>query len=458
MFRNTMCATVMTKLQKPCIIYSKMNGVRGVVLPSLHEVIFIPTAMKPQAPTDYTGVLADLLPQLLSKYNRQVVGDYMNQCSSRLEQVQRCNQLLLDPSMNASDQEFAIQQVVAATGEYYDFLSQLPEDMRRFLILMGGVTSDEIDGLLVIEPSVGVEISHLAMVAPAIQSVRPKNYVMPIDPITNKLNQLREFNEITVSHRRNLTIQTAVTIDCPEHMKIDGNFQLTNYDKSIINGVVSILESGNSSFTVPMLYHAMTGKENPTVDDGLMEEIKAKLDTMRRLSINIDLTEEIKAHMIEKKLDDSEVNSFTIEGYLLPLNKYTGVVNGKRSEMYQIIDTPPLHSYAKLKNQISTVSIDLLKAPLNNNATTIPLKTYLLSRIEAMKNPHNGMTRDNILFASVYRELGDIDSDKKRKKRIRDYTEVVLKHFVDKKYISGYEIQWDGRSIKGVRILWQPSK
>ena len=59
-----------------------------------------------------------------------------------------------------------------------------------------------------------------------------------------------------------------------------------------------------------------------------------------------------------------EVDSFTIEGYLLPLNKYIGVVNGKRSEMYQIIDTPPLHSYAKMKNQITTVSIDLLKAPL----------------------------------------------------------------------------------------------
>ena len=46
-------------------------------------------------------------------------------------------------------------------------------------------------------------------------------------------------------------------------MKIDGNFQLTNYDRSIINGVISILESGSNSFTVPMLYHAMTGKENP---------------------------------------------------------------------------------------------------------------------------------------------------------------------------------------------------
>ena len=413
----------------------------------------------PAAPVDYTGALSDLLPQLIKKYTLTIVSKYMVECIGRLAPVQECNSLLLNPDGQEGSVDDVLQSVVAATRSYYEFLSGLPEDMRRFLILMGGVTKEEINDLLTAEPDVSDEISRLASVAPAIQAIRPKNYVMPIDPITNKLAQLKEFNEVTVSRRKNLTIQTAVTIDCPEHMKIDGNFHLTNYDKSIINGVVSILESGNSSFTVPMLYHAMTGKENPTVDDGLVEDIKAKLDTMRRLSINIDLTEEIKAHMIQKNMvGENEVESFTIDGYLLPLNKYTGVVNGKRSEMYQIIDTPPLHSYAKMKNQISTVSIDLLKAPLNNNATTIPLKTYLLGRIEAMKNQNNKIMRDKILYESVYRELGDIDSDKKRKKRIRDYTEIILTHFVNMKYITKYEVIKEGRTINGVRIYWEGKK
>ena len=413
----------------------------------------------PAAPVDYTGALSDLLPQLIKKYTLSVVSNYMDECIRRLAPVQECNSLLLNPNSQEGSVDEALQSVVAATRSYYEFLSGLPEDMRRFLILMGGITKEEIEDLLTVEPDVSDEISRLASVAPAIQAIRPKNYVMPIDPITNKLAQLKEFNEVTVSRRKNLTIQTAVTIDCPEHMKIDGNFHLTNYDKSIINGVVSFLESGNSSFTVPMLYHAMTGKENPTVDDGLVEDIKAKLDTMRRLSINIDLTEEIKAHMIQKNVvGENEVESFTIDGYLLPLNKYTGVVNGKRSEMYQIIDTPPLHSYAKMKNQISTVSIDLLKAPLNNNATTIPLKTYLLGRIEAMKNQNNKIMRDKILYESVYRELGDIDSDKKRKKRIRDYTEIILTHFVNMKYITKYEVIKEGRTINSVRIYWEGKK
>jgi hypothetical protein len=414
----------------------------------------MPVGFKTPVPADYTGALSELLPQLIGKYGQTVIGKAMNECSGRLLVVQECNARLIAPDTDEEDQSQVLRQIINSTGEYYSFLSDLPEDLRRFLILMGNVTAEEIDSLLLIGQDVESEISRLAAVAPAIQAIRPKNYVMPVDPISTKLAQLRDFNEITVSRLKKPPIQTAVTIDCPEHMKIDGNFRLNNYDKSIINGVVSILESGNSSFTVPMLYHAMTGKENPTVDDGLMEEIKAKLDTMRRLSISIDLTEEIRAKMISRE-DIHEIDSFVIEGYLLPLNKYIGVVNGKRSEMYQIISTPPLHSYARLKNQITSVSIDLLKAPINNNATTIPLKTYLLGRIEAMKNQNNAVMRDKILFESIYSELGDSESNKKRKKRIREYTETILSYFVQKHYISRYEVIREGRAINSVRIFWE---
>lgn len=450
----------MTNPAKSCIIYAKQNAAACVLARcGDREVIVMPTALKIPVPSDYTGALSELLPQLVSKYGRERVSDSLADCSARLSEVQQYNARLADPDMDREEQEQVLEQVLEATSRYYSFLSCLPEDMRRFLILMGGVTGEEVDELLELEPQVGDELSRLAAVAPSIQAIRPKSYVMPIDPISTRLAQLREFNEITVSRLKKPPIRTAVSLDCPEHMKIDGNFHLTNYDKSIINGVVSILESGNSSFTVPMLYHAMTGKENPTVDEGLVEEIKAKLDTMRRLSISIDLTEEIRARMIARPDSDAQqINSFTIEGYLLPLNKYTGVVNGKRSEMYQIIDTPPLHSYAKMKNQITTVSLELLKAPLNNNATTIPLKTYLLGRIEAMKNQNNKIVRNKILFEAVYRELGEEDANKKRKKRIRDYTEIILTHFVDMCYIDSYEIVREGRTISGVRIFWNGDK
>lgn len=405
--------------------------------------------------------MVDMMIQLINQYSHETIHGYISECERLLARVQDANDALRDSGYvdgegfsgdkaQRQKQLTAMSETARVSSEYYEYLGTLPEAVRTLLTSMGKTYPEQDD---IFPPEVNEELRRLAAIAPSIQNVRPRNYVMPIDPITNKLAQLKEFNEVTVARRKNLTVQTAVTLDCPEHMKIYGDFNLTNYDKSIINGVVSILESGNRNFTIPMLYHAMTGKENPTVDEITFEELKWKLDTMRRLSIRIDLTEEIRAHLIERRIDGG-IESFSIEGYLLPLNKYSGVINGKRSEMYQIIDTPPLHSYAKLKKQIASVSIDLLKAPLNNTATTIPLKTYLLGRIEAMKNENNSMTRDKILFSSIYRELGAEEADKKRKKRIRDYTEVVLTHFASLSYITKYQMIKEGRTITGVRIFW----
>lgn len=413
--------------------------------------------------------MVDLMIHLINQYSHETIHGYISECERLLAQVQACNDALRESGYvdgegfsedkDQRDRQFsAMSETARVSSEYYEYIASLPADVRSLLLMMGKTSPEQDEA---IPPEVNEELRRLAAIAPSIQYVRPRNYVMPIDPITNKLAQLKEFNEITVAHRKNLKVQTAVTLDCPEHMKIYGDFTLTNYDKSIINGVVSILESGSRNFTIPMLYHAMTGKENPTVDEITFEELKWKLDTMRRLSIRIDLTEEVRAHLIDRQLEGN-IESFSIEGYLLPLNKYSGVINGKRSEMYQIIDTPPLHSYAKLKKQIASVSIDLLKAPLNNTSTTIPLKTYLLGRIEAMKNENNSVTRDKILFASIYRELGAEEADKKKKKRIRDYTEIVLTHFASLHYIEKYQIIKEGRTITAVRIYWdkgnQPSR
>lgn len=412
----------------------------------------------------YYNNVVDQMIYLINRYSHETIHGYISECERLLARVQDYNNALRDSGYSESegysddpaqqDKQFEIMSdVVKASSEYYDYIGTLPMDVRSLLLIMGK-TYPEQDEIL--PPEVNEELRRLAAIAPSIQYVRPRNYVMPIDPITNKLAQLKEFNEVTVARKKNLTVQTAVTLDCPEHMKIYGDFTLTNYDKSIINGVVSILESGNRNFSIPMLYHAMTGKENPTVDEITFEELKLKLDTMRRLSIRIDLTEEVRAHLIDRKFD-GDIESFSIEGYLLPLNKYSGVINGKRSEMYQIIDTPPLHSYAKLKKQIASVSIELLKAPINNTATTIPLKTYLLGRIEAMKNEHNSVSRDKILFSSIYRELGATEADKKKKKRIRDYTEIVLSHFASLHYIEKYQMIKEGRTITAVRIYWNGS-
>ena len=72
-----------------------------------------------------------------------------------------------------------------------------------------------------------------------------------------------------------------------------------------------------------------------------------------------------------------------------------------------------------------------------------------------MKNPNNHLKQNRILFDSIYRELGALERDKKVKKRIRDYTEIILTHFISEKYIQHYELIKEGRTIRAVEIYWQ---
>lgn len=39
-----------------------------------------------------------------------------------------------------------------------------------------------------------------------------------------------------------------------------------------------------------------------------------------------------------------------------------------------------------------------------------------------------------------------------RKKRIRDYTEVVLQHMMEQNYIKSYEFTKTGRTIDGIKV------
>lgn len=289
---------------------------------------------------------------------------------------------------------------------------------------------------------------HLAGAAQSLS-----RYSILTDAISRNLPKLQPAeNEVYVGkgaagkgHRRD--ISSVVTLDFPQEIQVENGQVLSSYDKAILNGISSLLLAGVKYFTIPMLYHAMTAVENPSMDAAAIENLGKRLELMRRSFITIDYTDEAAAHFIQMP-----VEGLTIENYLLPMSRIEAVLNGRQVTAYHVLTTPPLHQYATLKRQLSLVRMDLLNAPLNNNATTIPLKNYILGRIEGMNNPHNRLVSDKILFQSIFEELGEPEPTKLRRKRIRDYTETFLNYLTQEQYIDGYEMTRNGRTIDGVVI------
>ena len=288
-------------------------------------------------------------------------------------------------------------------------------------------------------------------------------YSMQTDSIFRNLPKLlpEEENEVYVGKSAGKNVSTIVTMDFPKTLALDGGGSLTNFDKTILNGVSSLLIAGTIYFTIPMLYRAMIGSENPSMREEAVQTIRERLEFMRHSTITLDCTEEAAAHFIK---EGQNLQSLTFSQYLLPMNRMNAVLNGREVEAYFLIDTPPLFQYASNKRQISLVDMDLLNvhfaedsplagASLNNTPAIIVLKNYLLTRIEGMKNPNNRLQSRKILFTSIYEELGEPSPIKQRRQRLRNYTEIYLEYLTQQNYISGYSFTRTGRVVDGVEIV-----
>ena len=409
--------------------------------------------------TTASGQIVPLVWELQKKYNDPAIHSNASAFFVLYKRIADLNETLGGIVAEEQQEEYnqTVQKIVEATQDYYTLTGVLSEQERRqFMNMASGRGAfeaesglEELRELMEELPSRGAP--HLL----SWQSIRPQNYTMQMDAISSQLASLGGDTRLQVGRQNNQPVLTTVTLDLPGHMHIEGGQQLTSYDKSIMNGVTSLMESGNTVFSIPMLYHAMTGRQNPTVDEALHEEIYEKLELMRRMMLTIDLSEEYRAKFIESQGTDEndEVSQVSLEGYLLPLNKITGRINGKRTELYQLIQHPPLYTYAKMRKQLASVHISLLSVPVNNNSTTIPLKTYLIQRIEAAKAQTFHADNVMVLYDSIYNELGANDAGKTKKMRIRTYTEKILDYFVEQKYIKAYHAYKEGRAISGINVI-----
>jgi hypothetical protein len=393
-----------------------------------------------------------LVAGLALRYGYDGLQGYVKEYTGRLDKLSALNKSLagIDAASDKKAYNKIMDKILEFTKEYYSYIGDLPTDIRAFFLNVADDADINLtDGFT---PELTALMDGPAATLLHMQSIRPKNYTMQLDPATGRLTALKNTEALKVGNINNSPIITTVTLDTPEHMKVEGG-SLSTYDKSVINGVTSLIESGNIAFSIPMLYHAMTGRPNPSLEDSLYNELKTRLEKMRVMTLTIDITEEIKARFITTDADNPDtVEDVQLSGYLLPLIRVSGVINGKKTEVYQLIQHPPLYQYSKLKKQLATVPISLLSAPVNNNATTIPLKSYLLRRVELMKNKHNTIQSTVILYQSIYKELDAENADKTKKARIRGYAAAILDHFIEEGYIKSYSPQKKGRELYGVEV------
>lgn len=237
----------------------------------------------------------------------------------------------------------------------------------------------------------------------------------------------------------NLGAHAIYSINFDELDKLEDNLKITKrltpYDKRVYIAVSALFNAGYNVITLSQIYYAMgyTGKKAGNSD---REKINNALTKMRGASILFDNEKEAEAI--------PNYPHFKYDGSLLPMERITATVNGNITEgAIKIFREPPLMTFAKQRNQITTVTINLLQSPISKTENNLAIDDYLLERIS--KEKHNNTNSFKMRYKTLFERVGI--TSYKEKGRAPNKIKRYLDHYKKQGFISDYEEQPDGIKI-----------
>ena len=212
--------------------------------------------------------------------------------------------------------------------------------------------------------------------------------------------------------------------------------RLTPYDKRVYIAVSALFNAGNEIITLSQIYYAMGYTGNPGAKD--LKRINDAITKMKGDEIFFD--NEVEAKALTGYLH------FKYDGSLLPFERITVFVNGKLSERaIKPFREPPLMSFAKERNQVTTISVKLLQSPLSKTDANLQIEDYLLERISKAKNKKNNKSYCKILYNTIFEKTHITTS--KQKQRAPEKIEKILRFYQKEKFLKKYIMQDDGITI-----------
>ena len=226
---------------------------------------------------------------------------------------------------------------------------------------------------------------------------------------------------------------------------------LNDFDASVLDAIVTLIENGTIAFTLPMLYATMTQQEihkikiNKTIEQKLRTSLNRLEGT--KVKINAGATDEIQinGNTIKKTYDKESVLSLGEKGY---------IINGQEVEAIYLKELPPLYVDAKARNKLLTTPRQALTLDIGERNTTeiIALKRYLRAEIARINNPGQS---HHIKYDTIYLRIGNVKGqalDKKQKLNIRQSTIKILNKFLQAELIASFKEVKQGKAYHHIEI------
>ena len=207
--------------------------------------------------------------------------------------------------------------------------------------------------------------------------------------------------------------------------------RLTPFDKRVYIAASALFNAGNDVITLSQIYYAMGYTGKPSAYN--LKKINDACSKMTGAKILFDNKPEAEA------LDGYP--HFKYDGPLLPFERITAIANGQITEgAIKLFREPPLMSFAKQRQQVTTIDVKLLQSPVDKTDANLSIDDYLIERISKAKKSKGDS--EKILFKTLY-ERANITT-KKQKQRAPKKIEKYLEYYQQQNFIKKYTMKTDG--------------
>ena len=246
-----------------------------------------------------------------------------------------------------------------------------------------------------------------------------------------------------------------------KHGKIKSAFSLSNeegytqilpldeYDRAVFDVFVSEFENGNRVLTLPMIQRALSGKIGEVGVIPYKDQRAAILESigkLRHTDYNADILDAYKKLGYIDKDEEEEIKEKIKKAPVLATKQTSKIINGQKTDIFYILDEPPLLINAKRKKQILTYDAELLDVPDQNNTKLIVmLKNYSLRRVLESK-AHSKQLKPTLTLDDIFSKCRIADKPNVIKLRAREYIDDFFKHLQSKGVIKSF--QWTKKGNK----------
>lgn len=229
---------------------------------------------------------------------------------------------------------------------------------------------------------------------PKFDFVYPTNFQQNLTKASSTLfsskNSIEDLKQIAIDvtpNKKGITTTYSVYVDM-DAPGLKGTENITEYDKEVHNVAISVaMANKHGCFTKKQIATVLYYGDNPSHSNPSPQQIGAVAKSIEKQSlarVTIDWTEHIRLNN-KGNLPD-EVTKYQCKGYMLPVKEHIFTVNGAELIGYQLIDEPPIYTYAKSVGQIGQHPTKMLNVPINLDKEKIAIRGFLLEEIAHIKN------------------------------------------------------------------------